>query len=228
MRIAICDDEVASQERAVSYVEDYISEKKTDIEYEVFNSYVELENRIDEFNLFVLDYMMPEINGISFAKKIREKYNESKAVVFVTSFPEIVYESFEVRTLRFLLKPLDKAKFFEAIDAYMQTNICNKHIVLKNENETNVINTDDILYFEVRGKELYVCLEEEQIVCHQSISSVEDELTSKGFFRVHRSYLVNLDKIKRFDKNKVELINGEKISVSSRQYSKLCRCWLKR
>ena len=68
MKIAICDDEVASQERTVSYVEDYISEKKTDVEYEVFNSYVELENRIDEFNLFVLDYMMPEINGISFAK----------------------------------------------------------------------------------------------------------------------------------------------------------------
>lgn len=116
MKIAICDDEVASQERTVSYVEDYISEKKTDVEYEVFNSYVELENRIDEFNLFVLDYMMPEINGISFAKKIREKYNESKAVVFVTSFPEIVYESFEVRTLRFLLKHLVYFSFIIACD----------------------------------------------------------------------------------------------------------------
>lgn len=120
MRLAICDDEVASQEKIVSCVEDYITERKTDIEYEVFDRCAELESRIDEFGVFVLDYMMPETDGLAFARKIREKYDESKAVIFVTSFPEIVYDTFEVRTLRFLLKPLEKAKLFEAIDAYVQ------------------------------------------------------------------------------------------------------------
>lgn len=120
MRLAICDDEVASQEKIIFCVEDYITERKTDIEYEAFDRCAELESRIDEFGVFVLDYMMPETDGLAFARKIREKYDESKAVIFVTSFPEIVYDTFEVRTLRFLLKPLEKAKLFEAIDAYVQ------------------------------------------------------------------------------------------------------------
>lgn len=228
MRLAICDDEVASQEKIVSCVEDYITERKTDIEYEVFDRCAELESSIDGFDVFVLDYMMPETDGLAFARKIREKYDESKAVIFVTSFPEIVYDTFEVRTLRFLLKPLEKAKFFEAIDAYVQKNVCNKHIVFKNDEETNVINISDIFYFEVAGKELYVCLEKEQIVCHRSISSVEEEMIPKGFFRVHRSYLVNLDKVKSFDKKTLELVNGERLPISARRYGELCRCWLKR
>ena len=74
MKIAICDDELVAREQITTFVEDYCIERGVDIGYEVFESYVPLENRIDEFDAFIMDYQTPEIDGMSFAGIIREKY----------------------------------------------------------------------------------------------------------------------------------------------------------
>ena len=78
MRIAICDDELTAREAIITCLEDYSVERNINIEYETFESYLLLEPRIDDFDIFIMDYQTPEVDGMTFAKIIREKYGEKK------------------------------------------------------------------------------------------------------------------------------------------------------
>lgn len=227
MKIAICDDEYIDREILVSLTEDYIAERKTEFEYAVFLSYLDMQNRIDEFDVFVLDYQMPDVNGLEFAAQIREKYGaDSKAIVFVTSFDEIVYDAFVVRAHRFLTKPVVKEKYFEALDAYLHTSLSNRQIVIKGAGATSVLPLREIYYVQVAKKELYFCTENEQILCRRSIESAGQELEAYGFYRVHRSYLVNMRALSSFDRAHVEFPNGERVPISSRKYADFCKAYL--
>lgn len=227
MRFAICDDELIARETAVTMLEDYIAERKLNIDYEVFDNYPALADRIEDFEVFLMDYMTPEMDGLSFAKKLRETYGRAKTIIFISSYTDIVYDTFSVQTHRFLTKPIDKNKFFEALDTYFSTNHMTEHIVIQNDGEITVVNLSDIYYILVNRKELYICTKDEQHLCHRSIASVEEELSNCGFFRVHRSYLVNLSNIKSFNNKEIEFEGGEKIPVSTRKYSELCKAYLK-
>ena len=227
MRAAVCDDEKTAREEIITLIEDYCIERAVNIEYEEFESYLPLKERIEEFDVFIMDYQIPEIDGMSFAKTIREKYTDSKAIIFVTSFREIVYDAFSVRTHRFLIKPVDRMKFFEALDSYIYQNSKDKNLVIKNDGFTDVISASDIYYIEVRGKDCFICFENEKIVSRKSVSSLEQELSGGSFFRVHRYYLVNMRKIRSFDKTRIELANGETVEISSRKYPAFCREYLK-
>lgn len=225
MKIAVCDDELVAREAVVTCLEDYLIERNLNIEYSVFESYPALEPEIDKFDVFIMDYQTPETDGMTFAKFLRERYGDSKVIIFVTSFREIVYDAFAVKTHRFLVKPIEREKFFEALDSCVQS--ADKNLVLKSDGINDVINTADIYYIEVRGKECYICLENEQIVSRKTIAFFEDELDKAGFFRVHRSYLVNMRKVRSFDKSKIELVNGEKIDISARKYAAFCKEYIK-
>lgn len=219
MKIAICDDEKVSRDNVVNCIEDYIHDRKAGFDYEVFESYTEFKDRIDEFNVFIMDYEVPEIDGMTFARMIREKYGENKGIIFVTSFESIVYETFEVRALRFLVKPLQKEKFYEALDAYLKTNVVTKRLTVKSEGRTEVVDSCDIYYIEVMRKDIYIYLENDTVSCRDTIDSIEKQLAGLGFFRSNRSFIVNLDKVKEFDKSEITLINGDTVPLSTRIYS---------
>lgn len=227
MRIAICDDELAAREQIVSFTEDYARERRIELDYAVFDSYEGLRDRIGEFDVFILDYQMPQIDGLTFASMIREQYGQNcKAIIFVTSYDEIVYDAFVVQAHRFLVKPLQKEKYFEALDAYQKTSQTNRQIVIKGKDETSVLQLQDVYYVEVDKKDLYFCTENEQILCRRTIESVEQELAPLGFFRAHRSYLVNLYAVRSFDRAHVVFANGERVPLSARKYTALGKAYL--
>lgn len=227
MRFAVCDDELTAREQIVTLLEDYIQSRKLEIEYEVFDNYAELSEQIDQFDLFFVDYMMPEIDGMTFSQNVRNKFGKSKTIIFITAYDEIVYDAFSVQAHRFLTKPLDKFKFYEALDAYLNTNLTTGHIIVQNNGAVTAIDFNDIYYILVDRKELYICTEKEQHLCRRSISSVEEDLEYCDFFRVHRSYLVNMRNIRSFDSKNIEFENGEKIPISTRKYSAFCKAYLK-
>ncbi len=227
MKIAVCDDDLAAREQVATFLENYMLERRTDIDYELFDHYEKLMDRISEFDVFIMDYQMPDIDGLEFARMIRDEYNSTKAIIFVSSYKDIVYDTFEVRTHRFLPKPLNQVKLFEAIDSCINSRFGDKFITVKYEGVTNIINISDIYYIEVLKKDCIICFENRQITVHKPISFFEEELGESGFFRAHRSYLINLRKIQSFDNSHALLKNGETVDVSSRRYRDLCREYLK-
>lgn len=226
MRIAVCDDELIAREEISTVIEDYIHERKFDVDYELFDSYIMLEPVIEKFDIFIMDYQTPEIDGMTFAKMIRDNFGNGKFIIFVTSYREIVYDAFTVNAHRFLLKPIDKAKLFEALDSCLVEDKENKNLIIRNDGFTNIIKASDVFYIEVAGKESRIWFEDDMISVYRTISSLEDDLSDSDFFRVHRSYLVNMKKIKSFDSNRVELSNGKSIEISSRKYKAFCKKYL--
>lgn len=227
MKIAVCDDQKIILREISNLIEEYSYNNLYEIKYETFLNYNDLKNRIDEFDIFILDYKMPDIDGLTFSKMIRERFMNSKAIIFITAYPEIVYDTFEVRTHRFIQKPIDQNKFFEALDSYISDISAEKKLIIKNGDFDMVINLDDIYYFEVSRKDTYIYYYDKCMSCRKTIQYFENELEPFNFFRIHRSYLINMNKVKEFNTNFVILKNGEQLSVSPKRYRFLCEKYLK-
>lgn len=238
MKIAVCDNDKIIIRQTVSMLEDYMEEKKIDLKYDVFTTYESIRNRIEDFDLFILDYNMNDdnispdgtdlMNGMDFAKLVRSSADPHKGIIFLTSYNEIVYESFEVRAYRFLLKPLVKEKLFKALDDYLDSTVETGTILIKYKNESHIIDISSIYYFEVIRKDIFIHLENKTLRCRKIIDAFEKELAPFGFFRTHRSYLVNISKIDTINSKSAMMKNGDEVYVSSKKYSELCEKFLEK
>lgn len=238
MKIAVCDNDEITTRQTVSMLEDYMEEKNIGLTYEVFSSYESVADRIEDFDLFFLDYNMNDdsvsadenglMNGMNFAKLIRSSADPHKGIIFLTSYKEIVYECFEVRAYRFLLKPLSREKLFKALDAYLDSTVETGTILVKYNDEAHIIDISSIYFFEVIRKDIFIHLENEVIKCRKTIDSFEKELSSLGFFRTHRSYLVNISMIDTINRKSAVLKNGEEVYVSGKKYAELCEKFLEK
>lgn len=226
MKIAICDNEPSTLDFVSSVIEDIAFAQNMDIKYEAFLSYESLMRQIGEFDLFIIDYKMPGINGMEFAKKVYSEFGTGKGLIFITAYPEIVYEAFEVRAYRFLVKPLSKEKIIEAVNEYIKDLASSKKLTIRIDDEFNILNTEDIYYMEAARKYTYIYLKDDCIKCRRTITSFENELSDYGFFRIHRSYLVNINKVKKFGSRICILENGEKIFISQKKYDEFCQLYL--
>ena len=234
MRIAICDDNPIVLDELATLIDDYSETQKIHISYEKFNSYELILQYLNDFDLFLLDYRMDDssgdadqMNGMEFARMIRQKFGSTKSVIFITAYPEIVYEAFEVRAYRFLTKPVIKEKLFTALDDYIATVTDKETILVKANDEAYVIKLRDIYYLEVSRKDTFIYFKDSCLKCHKTISSFEKELEPYGFMRVHRSFIINTRRIVSFDTRTVKLDNGEKVFISQKKYPELCEAYLK-
>ena len=226
MRIAVCDDEKTMRETVVALLDEYCIERKLDLDYVSFSDYETLAPQIDAFDCFILDYQMPGMDGLTFAQTVRDACGADKTIIFITAYPEIVYDSFKVRTFRFLVKPIEKDAFFEALDGCLFGGAADKTLSIRTEGATEVIRSGSICCIEAVGRDCAILTEGGSVFCHRPISWFEEELSGCGFFRAHRSFLVNLKKIKRFDSGSIELTNGKTVDLSARKYKAFCQSYL--
>lgn len=219
MKIAVCDDEKVTLDELEALLNKYAVTRQCNFEFELFEHYSSLADRLEEFDVFLLDYKMPDIDGLDFAKKIFDSYGEKKTIVFITAYPEIVYDSFEVRTFRFLVKPVKREDLFKTIDSVLKLYASRKTISVKSGGETLNVDVKDIYYITVTLKDVHIHLKNCSYICHKTLDYFEKELASFRFFRTHREYLVNMDKIRSFDSKKIIMKNGNTVLMSPRRYS---------
>ena len=217
----IVDDEPL----AVKLLESFVAKTP---ELELLGSFtdsVEAINAIKEQqpNLLFLDIQMPDLNGMELAHMIPSKTR----VIFTTAFKEYAFESYEVKALDFLLKPIRYNKFMVAIEkakewfsaqgAATNANVPSaKSVFLKVDGEYQQIAFSQILY--VCGMKDYVMFYLEDVrkplITHLTMKSVEDMLPPQQFMRVNRSYIVALEKIRKVDRNDCIYIGDEIIHVT--------------
>ena len=226
MTCIIVDDEPL----AVKLLESFVTKTPG---MELLGSYtdsVEAINAVKELqpNLLFLDIQMPDLNGMELARMIPE----STRVIFTTAFKEYAFESYEVKALDFLLKPIRYNKFMTAIEKAKDwfaahgnkfesctgltgsVPMSRQTIFLKVDGEYRQVAIQDILF--VSGLKDYVkfYLTEGQkpLITHLTMKAVEEMLPQ--FMRVHRSYIVALDKIRKVDRNDCIYIGEEIIRVT--------------
>lgn len=181
------------------------------------------ENEID---LMFLDINMPDLNGLDFVKS---QSNPPK-VVFTTAYPDYAVEGFRVNALDYLLKPIDYDIFLKSANKVLEwyslreaksTRIDGneKFLFLKSEYKILRINISDIKYIEGMREYVRVHLTgQKPIMTIISMRRIEEFLPHDRFMRVHRSFIVNLDKITTIDRNRIVFDNNVFIPVSN-QYS---------
>ncbi|MBO4920761.1 MAG: response regulator transcription factor [Lachnospiraceae bacterium] len=213
MRIAVCDDE----ERFLTDIKDHIYEiyNSMDVVVDCFTSGKNLINSFDKqsYDLVFLDIEMPEIDGLTLAKMLREKSNELN-IVFLTGHIEYALEGYEVNALRYLTKPVKKDKMLEVLHYVSEKLTKNHKLKIRVDGEDTFIDVNDIVYFEAQNQYIMIYTKTGEYLVRYNISDYENELVKDGFFRTHRSYLVNLSKVKKIGKAEVIMEGDKEVPVS--------------
>ena len=165
------------------------------------------------YELILLDIEMRGINGIETAKELRRLLPDCY-IIFITSHDEFALTGYEVAAFRYLIKPVDPQKLTEAIAA-VRAELAD-HVTLHVEDGPveALLRAKDIYYIEAQDKRVRVVLKNTAFSDRRGIDEVAQALEGEDFFRVHRSYLINLRYVGRIDKNEVQLVSGETIPLS--------------
>lgn len=161
------------------------------------------ENRVD---IAFLDINMPELDGMSLGK-ILVKLNPDLKIVFITAYRDYAAEAFEIKAFDYLLKPYSEKRIMEVLNnlssiketaSPKEVEKINKVTVFLGEKMV-VLSLDEIYYIEVSEKESLVYTKDEIYTSKLKISKWEEILPKNKFYRTHRAYIVNLDKIKEVE-----------------------------
>ena len=227
-KIAICDDQVTDQEYIAGLIGEWAKEKQNTIEVITFSSaeafLFQYEDEKD-IDILVLDIEMDKMDGVTLAKKLRES-NDHIQLFFVTGYPDFIAEGYEVDALHYLMKPVDRAKFFKVLDKATQNLDKTEEVIfLQKDGETMVVPIKDIFYVEVFS---HVCvLNGKEITFEEKIPIGElEEQLGKAFIRTHRSYLVNVGRIRRISKTFVTMEDGSEIPLSRRKYAEVNKAFI--
>ncbi len=170
-------------------------------------------------DLVFLDVQMPELTGIQFLKIINGKCE----VVLTTAYPQYALESYELDVLDYLLKPIAFDRFYKAVQKADVASAeaakpvaepvpaANSHdfIFVKTEHKIQKIYLDDMLYIEGLKDYISIFTPTERVITLQNMKKMEEVLPARRFIRVHKSYIVALDKIESIERSRILI--GDKV-----------------
>ena len=177
--------------------------------------------------LIFLDINMPDLSGVDFARTL----DKNSKVIFTTAYDKYAVEGFQLHALDYLLKPISyevfansvkhAREYFDLLDpkpSDKPVKADENYLFVKADYQIHRIEFDDILYFEGLKDyvKLYVEGSAKPIVFHSTMKALEEKLPTDRFIRVHRSYIVSLQKIKTIERDRI-LFGEERIPIS-KQY----------
>ncbi len=222
LKIAICDDDSRYLLQVASLLESYRNDRKTWLSYVSFLNATELLASMcsRDYDVLLLDMLMPGINGMQAAREIRQK-NSSIQIIFLTSSPEFAVESYSVRAHYYLLKPVSEEKLYPILDRLLDdVKKPEDALCIKTHSSVFSLPYGKIEYIEVSSKKLYFYLVDggTQEVAGSLANFEQTLLKRPGFIKVHRSYLVNLQWVKELRHGELVTASGRLVPVSRAAY----------
>ena len=184
----------------------------------------ELLQASESFDIVFLDIMMCGLDGMKTAQIFREKASD-KILIFVSSSREYVFDAYDVEAFQYLLKPVNDKKLKNVLQkaTLKIENHSQEFIIVSKERQKKKLFLDDIYYFEIKGRIIDVHGTEGIFSYYGQIGELEEKLMDKGFFRCHKSYLINLKCVDGYNRQEVMLENGENIVIAKRRYEAFCQ-----
>jgi DNA-binding LytR/AlgR family response regulator len=218
MKIAVCDDEQSFRDTITSAVVEYSNMRRWITVIDEFICGEDLLKSKKVYDIVFLDYKLEGIDGLETAQFLREK-NKNCTIIFLTSFPQFVYEAFEVGAFRFFEKPLDVSKLYKALDEYFELFGNDYPLLINAGRETVSIQAHSVVFLEADKKKCYINLSEKRFLCSMSISSVARLMPKNTFYRVHKGFIVNFNHIRNYDSEYIYFTNGQRVPVSRKYFS---------
>lgn len=163
-------------------------------------------------DLVFLDIQMEKLTGI----QMLEILNPKPYIIITTAYPQYALKGYELCVTDYLLKPFSFERFLASVNRVYEdacrkntnaTNSIENHIFVRSEYRLENIHLDDIYYIEGMQGYLKIYLEDSKILTKQSLKSMLDQLPSARFIQVHKSYIVQLSKIKSIENNRIRILN---------------------
>ncbi len=212
LQIAICDDNIDELSNMVQLLNLYRVTKNFSCEYSAFTNGVDLVSALEKgkrFDIYCLDIMMPGFSGIDAAKEIRG-FDKTASILFFTASPEFALDSYSVKAMNYVLKPVTKEKLFFTLDELLEQIKTEKDedaVIVKSNEGIQRILISTLVFAEVIGRNVLYHLRSGRVIeCTESFSAVCDTLLKYGcFIKPHRSYLVNMQYVDTIENHQVTL-----------------------
>ncbi|TKK66674.1 response regulator transcription factor [Ilyomonas limi] len=225
IKCIVVDDEPLAQKGLEEYIKEVPFLELTAICDNAAQAFPILNNK--QADLMLLDIAMPVLSGIDFLKSL----SEPPAVIFTTAYPQYALQGYELDVIDYLVKPISFVRFVKAVtkardflnEKGNRTTIIDSEkdfFFLKVNYQIEKIRYSDILFIEALQNYIAIHLADRKIVSYMTISNMEKQLPVSLFMRIHKSYIVALNKIDAISKNKV-FIHNQHLPVSRTTKEKL-------
>ena len=212
LQIAVCDDNIDELSNMVQLIDLYRTSRNLNCDHAVFPNGFELVSALEKgkrFDIYCLDIMMPGFTGIDAAKEIRT-FDKTAPILFFTSSPEFALESYSVKAINYVLKPISKEKLFFTFDELLEqikTKDEEDAVIVKSNEGIQKILISNLVFVEVIGRNVLYHLRSGKVTeCTESFSPVCDSLLKYGcFIKPHRSYLVNMQYVDTIENHQITL-----------------------
>lgn len=227
LKIAICDDNPADIRYVSGLVRSWAGERPLQADVPIIQTFPSAEAFLFQFaeqkdyDILLVDVEMGGMDGVSMAKTVR-KENRLVQIVFITGYLEYIAEGYEVSALHYLLKPVQEEKLFQVLDRAVENLKKNERVLpLMFHAETVLIPFHEIRYLEVQSNYVTVHAAAD-IRVKKTLTEFEQELDER-FYRMGRSYMINLSFIRKVTKTEVHLSDGTVLPLPRGQYEALNR-----
>jgi len=221
LQIALCDDNIDELSNMVQLIDLYRTSKHLSCEHAVFPNGFEMISALEKgkrFDIYCLDIIMPGFTGIDVAKEIRG-FDKTAQILFFTSSPEFALESYSVKAINYILKPISKEKLFFTFDELLEQIKTKKEedaVIVKSNAGIQKILISNLVFAEVIGRNVLYHLRSGKVIeCTEPFSSVCDNLLKYGcFIKPHRSYLVNMQYVDTIENHQITLQTLSSVPVA--------------
>lgn len=228
LRIAICDDDPHMLSSLAALCKKILPEA----EVTEYKSGVELLSGNGGFEIILMDVRMEEMDGLDVIKRLqsrdRGKSPVRPSVIFITAYDDYVFEALDLFPFHYLLKPLDEEKFAKvlklAAEKYTKQEK-EEAILFHTKNNHLHLYPSDIYFVESNLRKVIINMENEHFEIYYTMAELE-KLLGSAFFRCHRGYLVNLDKIRSYDRESIKLTNGSSLILSKTKYAEFVDAYM--
>jgi len=229
LRFALCDDDSAVSEYLEHEVSAWADRAGNAWKISSFPSaeaflFDYSENKA--VDVLLLDIEMPGMNGMELARHLRDA-KAALQIIFITGYSDYISEGYDVSALHYLVKPVSRDKLWSVLDrAAALLERSEKKIVLEGSGTSSLVSISEIRYIEVIGNYVTVYADRQYTV-KATLASIESQL-DEAFFRAGRSYIINLDRVRRAAKKEVTLTTGELVPLARGVYEKLMNAIINR
>lgn len=226
--IAVCDNDVMIHQQLQQYFSELSNSSTFKFNISYFSSGEELieyygHGGAYSFHILLLDIEMNEINGIETAQRIRALPDRELQIIFMSSYPEYMIESFDVQTFHYMIKPLAYPQFeniLKKVFHYIESST-QSFVVIKIDQEQIVLRTSDIISIVkikhvLSQNRIKVITTKEQYICSGTLADYLNRL-GHPFMQIYRSIIINLEHVFRFSTDTVIMTNHEQFPIGRSQ-----------
>lgn len=225
MKILICDDEQQYVNKLKTHVEEFMRCRFTPYEIETSNNPQDIINNDSIYQLAFLDIEMNEINGIFLAKTLKER-NNKVVIIFITSYKNYQDDAMDLRAFRFFEKPFNQERLHSGLEKAMEY-IDESYVdfFIYSNNEQKKILVDDVIYVERSNRQVTLVTVNGNYTTREPFDYWYDTLQNSFFYRVHKSFIVNLHYVTSYKYSELIIQNGIRIPIASKRQADFHKFW---